>query len=463
MHQSKLINFLCQLQDNEFGNLKIFIKENCKNKKCIELFDFIAKQYPSKLDAEILNKRKIFQKLFPAEAYNDNKLLKLMSELYKSIEQFIISEAVKNDFAFQKLSLIQFYFNHSLDTQIPQELKELNAFLKSQKHSSKYYLEQLKLEEILLSINEKENNRYLSYQALHDSLKTFSDTYLIKLKNLSQINLKDDLKHIPVESPVFIIHTQLNHLLSTDDEANYISYFGLVKKYQHDLESSELKVCIIILIDYCIKKINAGQQIFTKHLFKLFEMMIQHQLLLEENKTITPAIYKNIITIALRLNKLSFTEKFLEEYKEYLPAENKEDIYLYNKANLLFYQKKYDYVLDYLRKAKFKDVFYKLSSRRLFIKVFYCLLQKEETYYDVLLNTMNAFKKYIYTNEEVTENYKDGNKNFLKFTYKLLELQKKNQDKIIDFFFELDNVKQIAEYDWLKETASAFLKETNRK
>jgi len=153
-----------------------------------------------------------------------------------------------------------------------------------------------------------------------------------------------------------------------------------------------------------------------------------------------------------------FTEKFLEEYKEFLPIEVREDVYLYNKANLLFYQKKHGAVLDTLRNSKFKDIFYKLSSKRLQIKVFYSLLEKDESYFDILQNTLNAFKKYIYTNNEVTENYKEGNKNFLKLTYKLLELDKKQQDKIIDFFFELDNTSQIAEYDWLKECASIYLK-----
>lgn len=458
MQHSKLINFFYQIQPYEFLTLKIYIKENCRNKKSIQLFDIIAKHYPSNLNSITLNKRKVFIKLLPDENYNDNKILKIMSELYRYVEQFIISETIKKDVAYQKLALIQYYFNHSLDTQIPQEIKELNIYFKSQKDATKLYTDKIKLEEIILSINEKENNRYLSYQALYDSLKNFYDTFFIKVKNLSLINLKDDLIENNPKNPIYIIHTKLNYLLLNNDEEHYIDYYNLLKKYQKEIQPNELKTCIIILVDYCIKKVNAKQLAFVLHLFNLFELLIQHQLLLEDNKTITPAIYKNIITIALRLNKLLFTEKFLEEYKEFLPIEVREDVYLYNKANLLFYQKKHGAVLDTLRNSKFKDIFYKLSSKRLQIKVFYSLLEKDESYFDILQNTLNAFKKYIYTNNEVTENYKEGNKNFLKLTYKLLELDKKQQDKIIDFFFELDNTSQIAEYDWLKECASIYLK-----
>jgi len=458
MQQSKLVNFFCQLQTHEFAALKLFIKENCRNKKCNQLFDIISKHYPSKLKTDTLDKKRVFVKLFPNEHYNDNKLLKIMSELYRHIEQFILSETIKQDIAYQKLALIQYYFNHSLDTQIPLEIKELNSYFKTQKNTTKQYADKIKLEEIILSINEKENNRYLSYQALYDSLRNFSDTSLIKIKNLSLINLKDDLTEQIPNNPIYQIHSKLNYLLLNNDEEHYIEYYNLLKKHQKEIEGNELKTCIIILVDYCIKKVNAKNQAFVLHLFNLFEMLINHQLLLEDNKTITPAIYKNIVTIALRLNKLSFTEKFIEEYKEFLPLENREDIYLYNKANLLFYQKKYDNVLDSLRKSKFKDIFYKLSSRRLQIKVFYSLLKKDETYFNILQNTLNAFKKFVYTNNEVTSNYKEGNKNFLKFTYKLLELDKKHQDKTVDFFFELDNIKQIAEYDWLKENAILYLK-----
>ena len=458
MQQSKLLKLFYQLHADEFAALKIFIKENCKNKNCIALFDVIVKHYPKKLDTESLNKRTVFAKIFPKENYNDNKLLKVMSELYRGIEQFIIAETIQKDLAYQKLAMLQFYFNHSLDAQIPQEIKELNNYFENQKLASNLFLEKIKFEEIQLSINEKENNRYLSYQALYDSLRNFSDTYLIKLKNLSLINLKDDLVENEPQNPIYLIHTKLNYLLLNDDVGNYDNYFNLVKLHQYSLESKELKTCIIILVDYCIKKVNAKNEIFTTHLFQLFELLIQHNLLLEDNKTITAAIYKNITTIGLRLNKLSFIEQFLEEYKVYLPTENKEDVYLYNKANLLFYQKKYEDVLMHLRNPKFKDVFYKLSSRRLQIKVFYTLLQTDESYFEILQSTNNAFKKYVYTNEEVTENYKEGNKNFLKFTYKLLELNKKQQIKTVSFLTELDTAKQVAEYDWLKENATKFLK-----
>ena len=182
MQHSKLINFFCQIQPYEFLALKVFIKENCRNKKCTQLFDIIAKHYPSNLKSVRLNKQKVFIKLFPNEDYNDNKILKTMSELYRYIEQFIISETIKQDIAYQKLALIQYYFNHSLDTQIPQEVKELNTYFKSQKDATKLYTDKIKLEEIILSINEKENNRYLSYQALYDSLKNFYDTFFIKVK-----------------------------------------------------------------------------------------------------------------------------------------------------------------------------------------------------------------------------------------------------------------------------------------
>jgi hypothetical protein len=204
--------------------------------------------------------------------------------------------------------------------------------------------------------------------------------------------------------------------------------------------------------------VNAKDEPFTAYLFQLFELLIQHNLLLEDNKTITAAIYKNITTIGLRLNKLSFIENFLEEYKVYLPTENKEDVYLYNKANLLFYQKKHEDVLMHLRNSKFKDVFYKLSSRRLQIKVYYTLLKTDESYFEILQSSNNAFKKYVYTNEEVTDNYKEGNKNFLKFALKLLELNKKQQSKTIDFLAELESANQVAEYDWLKDNATKFLK-----
>lgn len=156
------------------------------------------------------------------------------------------------------------------------------------------------------------------------------------------------------------------------------------------------------------------------------------------------------------LQKYDFVEQFVEDYKDNLNEHEQEDVYSYNKAHLLYYKKEYERVLQLISTTKYKDVFYRLSSRVLLIKTYFELEKSDETYFDLLANSVNAFKKYVYTNEEINDYYKTRYKNFIKYVLKLTQLSRE-KIQIQKFIDELISNKDIIEYAWLLECANKLL------
>ena len=134
----------------------------------------------------------------------------------------------------------------------------------------------------------------------------------------------------------------------------------------------------------------------------------------------------------------------------------KEDVYSYNKAHLLYYKNEFDKVLKLISTTKYKDVFYRLSSRVLLIKTYYALEKTDASYFDILNNSINAFKKYVYTNDELNDYYKTRYKNFIKSVLKLIQL---NSDKtqIQKYIEELNANKDVLEHKWLMDSATELL------
>jgi len=238
--------------------------------------------------------------------------------------------------------------------------------------------------------------------------------------------------------------------------SDFETCFEIITKNSKNIDVGELKDCVLLLIAIAIRQVHDAMENAKERLFKLFAFLIDNNLVLEKDNSITSAIYKNVTTIGLYINRISYVDNFIETYKNNLPEEVQEDVYSYNKAHLLYYKKEYNNVLQLISTTKYKDVFYRLDSRVLLIKTYYALEKTDASYFDILNNSINAFKKYVYTNEELNDYYKTRYKNFIKSVLKLIQL---NADKtqIQKYIEELNANKDVLEHKWLIDSATELL------
>jgi hypothetical protein len=236
-----------------------------------------------------------------------------------------------------------------------------------------------------------------------------------------------------------------------DNEKYFEELKELISKFTHQFTTDVIKEIYSFAIQYCIKKLNSGNQKYYKEIFELYKSSLHLKLLLTNNE-LPPFDFKNIVTTALRINEFDWTENFIKEYNSHLPIEHQENAYTFNMARVYFFQKKYDNVLKLLQQVEYDDVFYLLDSKLLLIKTFYELKE-----YDSLIALIESFKMLLRRKKTISNDYKIRYSKLIAFVKKIINY---NNDpiKIKKMQTELENSKDTPDIIWLTEKIEELLK-----
>jgi hypothetical protein len=452
MINSKLHELLNTFDSNLLSQFNQYLNLYRNNKDTIntKLFDYIYLNL-SRNNTELLSKEKAFSYLFPSLPYNEKRMLNIMSDLLKLAEEFISYYGFKNNQIEKDILLLQYYLENDLHKFFENKYKNAIHFLDKQKEDYTCQIAKFKIELLQLSYQQRFNKRYTNYASCASALENLSTTQSKKLENLCLINLDKDLMLQHKQSNLSNIHTHLHELLNNND--NYQLYNDIktsILELTHHISEDELLTITLILINYCIEKVNNKIIGFDIELIYWYDFQINNKIIFEFNGSISSATFKNYITIALRLENPSKAIMFLENFYNYLPEYEFDYVYNYNKANIYFYQYKLEEALELLLLIKTEDIFYKLSNKRLIIKIYYslCYIQ-QKNYFDIFESTLNAFKKYIYTTKEINNVIRERNKQFCKFLYKISKIHSLEQSKNATLLQSIISNEQCAERDWL--------------
>ncbi|MBK8674404.1 MAG: hypothetical protein IPN93_15905 [Bacteroidetes bacterium] len=433
MRNSKLIEILATLTEVEIIEFKKFIGELCKNKDSaiLKLFHLLEKSYP-KFQEEDIQKKILFKKIFKGEAYNENKISKLMSELVKLIDQFVLERLSPIDQLSEKLSLMRFYFNKNLLKIFESHKRDFMDLIETSFEGAKKNYHLYQYEELAVLGELKINNRVANYNGVYRQLHDFYFAEKLRWENLAMINLQPNLELEDPKSAYYKVHYNLNKLLKSNSEQDFSLLFEEMGTFKGKIIEEELSELFIILLNFTIQKIAEGKIAYYHNCAAIFEEMIESNVFVSVDGLLKMSTYKNYITVLIRIGKLDKAIQFLEEYKSYLAPEIMEETYLFNKALLQFEKGDFYLVLDILNKIKPNDIFYKINQKRLMIKTFYELQRVNTTYFDILYNQLNAFKKYIYTEKSLPEINIEMHKNFIKTLFKIMGISK-GENKKLDF------------------------------
>lgn len=452
MHNSKLLEIISKFDNSEINQFLEYLQiyRHKSENNTIKLFDIIYNAFPN-LDSVELSKEKAHQILFPDKKYDDKRILNIMSDLLNWTEEFIIYQGNKKNEIANNFHLLEFYLEHNLNKHFENIYKKTLELINKNKEDATILYANYKIEEIYIRYQLKYNNRYSNYQPLYNALNSWKISQETKLNNLCLINLFNDIENNRIESVLAKIQLEINQLLHqpNDELYNNIKY-KIFNDIKTKISQTELRTILILLIGFVIIKINEGNENYYQELLDLYNLMIEENILLESNHKISPAIIKNYITISTRLGKIDEADVFLEKYKEDIDENDFEDIYNLNKANILFEQKKYEDALHLLITIKYKDIFYKVNAKRLYLKIYYELsVANQKKYFDVLESAMNAFKKYIYTTKELIEDFQERNKNFYKYLNKIIQYSFFDDKKLTLLKKEIEQDTKCIDKDWL--------------
>ncbi|MCB0835944.1 MAG: hypothetical protein KDD99_04710 [Bacteroidetes bacterium] len=482
MYKTRLISSLKTLTHKELQRFHAFVSSPFynKNPRVLELLDLLIPHAPQ-YEGKELDRENIFMKLFPKETFQEQKLRLETSALFMLFKQFLATLALESDPHQTQLYLLSELRARNNPRVFESEVKTLVKTLESDeninagKYFARYRLEAEKnvffgqeflrkydpslqdkvdnLDLYFLSIKLKETCEMLNRQAI------LKPGYQIRMTQ-ELVNLLNQDDFYVSSSPLIAIYFQILQMLLQPEELScFYNLTELLKTHYQKFEHHESRGMFKQAQNYCIRKINRGQEEFLSDLFSLYEQQLDNQIILTDGH-ISPTDFKNIVTLGLRLKKFDWVKNFLEKYGQLIYSEHQDSIYNYNYANYLVSMEKKSEAIKLLQTVKFTDPYIQISARALLLKIFYETADTNTTLYH-----LDAFIIFLRRNKKIATSNRQSMLNFLKITRRLILLKDKKGIISSEEFEQqamhiLDLVEQTnptAEKKWIREKLGLIL------
>lgn len=463
MESNKLIELLKSLNKQEFKQLGDFVRSPYFNKlqNVIKLYDYLAYYYPN-FKGRKFTKENAFIGIFPGEKYDDRRLRALNSYLLSLCEKFLAYNKYSRDEITRRLDTsheLRRIGNSKLLNENIVEMDNLLTEIKFKDELYYYNLYKIFYEKNTIAnyfISEKrfdeEANNVILYAVI-----TFLKIYTTALNSLNSVNIKLDpeladdiakiIKREPFKSnPAVKIQYTLYNLLKHDDEKYFFEHLKLMDRYHDILSPGELYETFIVLLNFCVIKIQKGYSGFSKHKFNLYKTMLEKNVPMLEHNYFSYAFFNNIVTSALEMKEFDWAENFIEQYKHRLDDKYKNDVVNLCYAKLYYFLKQYEKALSNLSLCgNNENVYYKLALKDLQIKILY-----ELGHYETVLSIIDSYKHFFHKNKLIVKPVKERYKIFLKKISDLIKL--KNNIKAEDVFIfkqKLNSEPSFLYKDWI--------------
>lgn len=408
---NKTLEVFSQLSPQQMQRLGDFLASpyHNKNESLLELFQHLQKIHPAfpdeKItDAAILKSLKI--KCSKGELHNKfTKLLRLAEDF--------LSFEYNRDEPLKKIGTLKAYKQlklpahfESLTAQIQKELdKELFR-------DFDYWWRAHRLQEELIEgfDNKIQRTADKTMAPVLDSLLHFY--HVKKLRYMcDQANLKNQIGNCDAdkfknETLEFIAAADLTdtylfaysriYLLFTEadekkTDACYRELKNRVFDETNNFPPAELRSALAYMQIYCSQQANRGRQEFIRELFETIQLKIKKNILLETGQ-ISPLLFKNTVTSAIRLGEYDWAEQFIRDFTAKLPAEFRADYSNYSSAQVHYFRGDYEKAMRLLNTVSHGklDILLSFAVRKLLLRAEIESGQKEP-----VPEQIEAFKKHL--------------------------------------------------------------------
>lgn len=473
MYTSKLVDIFYRLSKSQLRGLRKFVQSPYHNKRedVIALFELL---YKTPLENRIvLRKEKAFPKVFGKKKYSSDQMDYTMSFLFKVIEQFLVYENATEDKTNVQIALMEEYRKLGLSKHFQQSLSMAEQYQEKSTvrdidyHEKSFQIELQQYEFLALKQRDATKNlqelstkldlRFLS-QKLMDACRLLAHQAVAKQKY--DFGLLDGLLSYIEKKPRVLAHPSValyyyyyqaaveepRSELETEYGEDYFQKFKTAFLESTDaFAEQELQGLYILAVNYCIKNINLGKDKYRLEMFDFYKVGLELRILLDENEILSPFTFNNITKSALSLDKIDWTETFIEEYKKFVEPKYHET-YVHNAYSMLYFsQGKYEETMIRLQQVDYKELFITLDAKVLLMKVYY---QLDE--YDVLESFINSFKVFL-RRKDILAYHQEIYKNFIRMMQKLVNLppfNKKGKEKLRK---KIEGTQKLLEKKWLLE------------
>lgn len=439
MEESKIVQYIFAFSAKERDKFVQFVESPFFNQheKTIELLHIIVKQANRKYVK--LEKKSVYAQLFPNKKYQEQKIHNLLANLKKLLHRYYAVSYLDENPLMGELMTIETAFKRKQFDLLKNRSKQLQKHLSDRiSQDDTYYYVNYRMNNMLgyyssTYVNRSKStslqtmmnhlDRYYILEKLKNSCHLYAHHLLMNAKyDWSLLDdivqyLQDHTEEFKDDNSIHLYYTILMSLRSTEDNYYYLKLKELLVERVDQFSQLEKEDLYNFTNNYCILQINRGKSAYQEELFELYQQGLESEVIFQ-NDILTEWNYKNIVTLGAKLKRFDWTERFINEHKDKLPASQRENAYKYNLANLYYTKGKYQEVLSNLLHVQYTDVKYHLSSSFLLLRTYYKL---EDT--EAMLGLIDTFRIYVLRNNQMTSDQKKGYINFLKLVKKLVLLK----------------------------------------
>lgn len=465
MAESKLHQVLGTLNVYELNRFGKFLRSPYFNedKRLINCFELLAPAFKQQTVPPA--QKEVWKKVFGALAFSNLKFARLYSDLAKKLDEFLVHDKIRNNEAAKLSSTAAIYNERKLSAHFQPALQLANA--KHQKQPNRdaaFYLQQFGLEEAHNAYLELQNQRSTE-KNITQTLEALDRFYLIqKLNYLAALlhykkflsaegevalgaEILDYLRKNPPQVPAIAINYRIVlSLLEPEQEAHFEELKKLLERHAALFPKNNARNFYAFAVNFCIRRINFGKLGYVRELLALYKEMLQKDLMSNEAGMLSQFDYKNIVTVALRANEVTWADHFIRQYKSKLPATDRQNAYTFNLARVYFYRRKFDKVLPLLQDVAYTDIFYQLDSKTTLMKTYYELGE-----YLPLMALKESFRILLRRKKLISEQNRTNYMNFIRFTMKLYRADVKNTKKLDVLSKSIKAATNVADKGWLME------------
>ena len=439
MSQSKVVSYINKLDQKQKERFRQFVfspyfNQHEKTQKLLTLILDHKKKRKGEFDRQYY-----FKALFPdAKKYDEQKLFNVMSYLNRLFYKFLACERLEADEVQEKLFILEQARSQGMHNVLDNRGKYLEKKMRQQQQvDPAYYYGNFRLH-YLTGFNLSDGLVRKEQDTMQAMLDNFDKYYIseklrlvchlysdMQAKNFSfDFSYLDELMHYLRENWSKFEHDLYIRLYFTmfmsqkdPDPYHYKQLKDILAKNLEELKADDQLNLYKAAYNYCVVRINQGDNYYRMELFELYQQGLAKKLLIE-NGVLSEWVYKNIITVGSVTRHFDWTENFIEDYKDFLPADKRENAYTYNKAAFFFHREQYDEVRSLLINVQFTDVKYHINATLLLLRTYYKTMDTE-----ALLSLIETFRIFIMRNKEIQANQKKGYTNFLRFKKRLVNIK----------------------------------------
>lgn len=442
MKNSRLLRVLSTLSPTELRQFADFVASPYfnKHKRLPHLLKLISAYAPD-FSASELTEEYLFEKLLPGEAFRKQRMRDDLSLLYRLLKQFLSHQLLSQKRFEEELGFLeQMVIRNELHVfglqarSIEQQLED------APDRSWIHYRQRFQLANLInqaygLQQRRKSNDSlqqkldafdiyYLSLK-LKESCEAFNRKRIlnseVKLHLLPEIEkLMEDQEAPFHKEPVLRLYYSIYRSFQEESEFTFEQMDQALAEVAPILPPSEARAAYKFAQNFCIRHINRGEKSYQQRLFSLYQKLLDSGIIFQQG-ILAHSDFKNIVTLALRLKEIDWTQEFILSYGPVVNQAHRANAIGYAEALFLAESGQQSLAIRKLNSVSFSDVFYDLSARHLLARTYWEAGEEEALRYHI-----NAFQLFLRRAKEISPAQKQNHSNFLRILKAMLDWQERS-------------------------------------